>query len=50
MVDFVNTRDDETVSIAVSFLKKRVHTRQVAASTDPVFDESFMFQFVGEND
>jgi hypothetical protein len=48
--DFVNVRPDESVSVAVSFLKNRYHTRMVQCSTDPVFDETFLFEFVGEND
>jgi len=48
--DFVNVRSDESLSIAVSFLKNRYHTRQVQCSTDPVFDETFLFEFVGENE
>ena len=43
--DFVNVRSDESLSIAVSFLKNRYHTRQVQCSTDPVYDESFLFEF-----
>lgn len=49
-VDFVNVRTDESVSIAISFLKNRYHTKQVLCSTDPVFDESFLFEFVGDNE
>jgi hypothetical protein len=48
-VDFVNVRTDESISISVSFLKNRYQTRQVLCSTDPIFDETFLFEFVGEN-
>jgi hypothetical protein len=48
--DFVNVRSDESLSIAVSFLKNRYHTRQVQCSTDPVYDETFLFEFVGDNE
>lgn len=48
-VDFVNVRTDESVSIAISFLKNRYHTKQVLCSTDPIFDETFMFEFVADN-
>ena len=48
--DFVNVRTDESVSVAVSFLKNRYHTRMVQCSTDPLFDETFLFEFVGNND
>ena len=49
-VDFVNTREDEFISITVSFLKNRFSTKLVPVSTDPIFDETFIFEFVGEND
>lgn len=48
-VDFLNVRTDESLSIAVSFLKNRFSTRQVLCSAEPVFDESFLFEFSGEN-
>jgi hypothetical protein len=48
--DFVNVRSDESLSIAVSFLKNRFHTRQVQCSTDPVYDESFLFEFQGDQE
>lgn len=48
--DFVNVRTDESISIAVSFLKNRFHTKMVQCSTDPVFDETFLFEFVGDNE
>jgi len=49
-VDFVNVRQDEHLQIAVSFLKNRCVTRTVGCSTDPVFDETFMFDFQGEEE
>ena len=49
-VDFVNVRPDEDISISVSFLKNRYTTRMVQCSTDPVFDETFLFEFVGDNE
>jgi len=48
--DFVNTRPDEHISITCSFLKNRFHTKMVPTSTDPVFDETFLFEFVGDNE
>ena len=48
-VDFVNPRDDEFISIAVSFLKNRFHTRLVKAETDFEFNETFIFEFEGDN-
>jgi centrosomal protein CEP76 len=51
-VDFINPREGETISIAVSFLKNRFHTEQVRAGTDMIFDErtnTFIFEFEGEN-
>ena len=49
-VDFVNAREDEHLMITVSFLKNRFHSKRVPVSTDPIFDEAFLFEFVGEND
>lgn len=49
-VDFVNVRPDEHLSISVSFLKNRFHTQVKPCSSDPVFDETFLFEFVGENE
>lgn len=46
----MNARDDEYLSVSVSFLKNRYHTKQVHVSTDPIFDETFIFEFVGENE
>lgn len=48
--DFTNVRADESISVAVSFLKNRFHTRMVPCSADPYFNESFMFEFVGDNE
>lgn len=47
-VDFVNPRDDETISVAVSFLKNRFHTKHVRAGCDFNIDETFIFEFEGE--
>lgn len=49
-VDFVNARDDEFLAITISFLKNRFHTKMIPVSTDPIFDETFIFEFVGENE
>ena len=49
-VDFVNARDDEHLCVSVSFLRNRYHTKWVNVSTDPHFDETFIFEFVGENE
>ena len=49
-VDFVNVRPDEQMSVTVSFLKNRYSTSIVQCSSDPVFDETFMFEFVGDNE
>ena len=48
--DFVNVRSDDYLSVTVSFLKNRFSTQSVLCSTEPVFDESFMFDFIGENE
>ena len=37
-------------SVSVSFLKNRFTTRLIQCSTDPVFDETFLFEFVGDNE
>eukprot|EP00350_Pseudokeronopsis_sp_OXSARD2_P006205 CAMPEP_0170549144 /NCGR_PEP_ID=MMETSP0211-20121228/7337_1 /TAXON_ID=311385 /ORGANISM="Pseudokeronopsis sp., Strain OXSARD2" /LENGTH=185 /DNA_ID=CAMNT_0010854999 /DNA_START=109 /DNA_END=666 /DNA_ORIENTATION=+ len=50
MVDFINARDDEYLTVSLSFLKSRYHTQAVHATTDPVFDEIFLFEFVGDNE
>ena len=47
--DYVNLRNDEHMSVTASFLKSRFHTKMVQCSTDPVFEETFMFEFEGEN-
>lgn len=49
-VDFINPRDDEFLSVSISFLKNRFHSKHVHVSSDPVFDETFIFEFVGENE
>mmetsp|Transcript_5744 Transcript_5744/g.7752 ORF Transcript_5744/g.7752 Transcript_5744/m.7752 type:complete len:109 (-) Transcript_5744:1485-1811(-) len=49
-VDFVNVRPDEQLSVTVSFLKNRYSTQIVPCSSDPIFDETFMFEFVGDNE
>jgi hypothetical protein len=49
-VDFVNVRQDEHIQIAVSFLKTRVMTQKAGCSTDPVFDETFVFDMQGEEE
>ena len=49
-VDFVNHSPDESLSISVSFLKNRFSTKRVPVSTDPVFDDTFLFEFKGDND
>lgn len=49
-VDFVNVRPDEHLQVTVSFLKNRFHTKLQQCSSDPVFDETFMFEFVGDNE
>ena len=49
-VDFVNVRPDEQMSITVSFLKNRFSTQMVQCTSDPVFDETFPFEFVGDNE
>lgn len=49
-VDFVNVRPDEQISVTVSFLKNRFSTQLVPSSSDPVFDETFLFEFVGDNE
>ena len=49
-VDYVNVHPDEHIQITVSFLKQRCETKLVQSSTDPVFEETFMFEFVGEDE
>jgi hypothetical protein len=48
-VDFVNPRDDEHVSVAISFLKNRFHTKHTRAGCEMAFDETFIFEFEGEH-
>ena len=50
MVDFINAKDDEYIFVTVSFLKQRFQTQAQFAATDVYFDETFVFEFVGEND
>ena len=38
------------MSIAISFLKNRFHTKIVPCRPDPVFDETFIFEIVGDNE
>ena len=49
-VDFVNERPDEDISVTVSFLKNRYSTKLIPCSPDPVFEENFLFEFVGDNE
>ena len=49
-VDFVNERPDEDISVTVSFLKDRYSTKLIPCSPDPVFEENFLFEFVGDNE
>lgn len=37
------------MSVSVSFLKARYHTKIVQCSTDPVFEDSFLFEFEGDD-
>jgi len=45
----VNPRDDEYISITVSFLKNRYHTKHQRACCEFNFDETFIFEFEAEN-
>jgi hypothetical protein len=47
-VAFVNPRDDEYISISVSFLKNRFHSKHVRAGCEFGLDESFIFEFEGD--
>ena len=47
--DYVNLRTDEHMSVTVAFLKARYHTKMVQCSTDPVFDDTFLFEFEGDD-
>ena len=47
-VDFVNPRDDEMISVAVSFLKNRFHTKKVRAGCEFTLNENFVFEFEGD--
>ena len=48
-VDFVNPREDEQISIALTFLKNRYHTKLVSACCEFNFDEIFNFDFDTDN-
>lgn len=48
-VDFVNPREDEYISISLTFLKNRYHSKFVAAECEFNFDESFLFDFDSDN-
>ena len=48
-VDFVNPRDDEHISIAISFLKERYHSKHVRAACEMSFGDTFVFEFEGEH-
>ena len=47
-VDFVNPRDDEEISIAVSFLKNRYMTKKVQANCEFNLGETFIFELEGD--
>ena len=49
-MDFVNCPPDEHMSVAISFLKNRFHTKIVPCRPDPIFDETFIFEMVGDNE
>lgn len=49
-VDFVNPREDDTISIAVSFLKHRYHTKKVRAGVEFAINETFIFEFEGADE
>lgn len=49
-VDFVNPRDDDMISIAVSFMKARYHTKKVRAGVEFAFNETFIFEFEGADE
>ena len=44
----MNPRDDEHISIAVSFLRNRFHTKHQRAACEINFDETFIFEFEGD--
>lgn len=46
-VDYVSARDDEEISIAVSFLKSRYTTKKVQAYCDFNIGETFIFEIEG---
>lgn len=47
--DYVNLRTDEHMSVSVSFLKNRYHTKMVQCCTDPVFEDTFLYEFEGDD-
>lgn len=44
----MNPRDDEHISVAISFLKNRFHTKRVRAGVEFAFNETFVFEFEGD--
>lgn len=46
-VDFVNPRDDEYVSLSISFMRNRYHTKKVRAGCELEFNETFILEFEG---
>ena len=44
----MNPRDDEHISVAISFLKNRYHTKRVRAGVEFTFNETFVFEFEGD--
>lgn len=49
-VDYVSGRDDEEISIAVSFLKSRYHTKKVQAYCEFNIGETFIFEIEGTHE
>ena len=49
-VDFVSPREDELISVAVSFLKSRFHTKKVRAGVEFSFNETFVFELEGDQE
>lgn len=48
-VDFVNPRDDEYVSLSISFMRNRYHTKKVRAGCELEFNETFILEFEGQS-
>ena len=46
-VDYVSARDDEEISVAVSFLKNRYTTKKVQAYSEFNIGETFIFEIEG---